>query len=70
MAVANVKYARLCAFCKFWYDPTNAHIKPRNPMGGFWEYDAQAVSLCQIWSLKKRSNASCPKFVAKMHVPK
>ena len=70
MAVANVKYARLCAFCKYWYDPVNAHIKPRQPQGGFWEYDPNAVNVCQLWGLKKRANASCPKFEAKVHVPK
>jgi hypothetical protein len=70
MAVANVKNARLCVFCKFWYDPTNAYMKPRNPAGGFWEYDPQAVAVCQQWGLKKRSNSSCPKFQPKIHVPK
>jgi hypothetical protein len=70
MAVANVKHARLCAFCKYWYDPTNAYIKPRNPRGGFWEYDPNARAVCQIWGLPKRANAACPKFEPKVVVPK
>lgn len=70
MAVANVKVARLCAFCKYWYDPTNQHIQPRSPAGGFWEYDPKAKALCQRWSLPKHGNASCPHFEAKIFVPK
>jgi hypothetical protein len=70
MAVANVKYARLCVFCKYWYDPTNAYLKPRNPRGGFWEYEQNATAICQQWGLKKRANASCPKFELKLPLPK
>jgi hypothetical protein len=70
MATTNVKIAKLCAFCKYWYDPTNQHIKPKNPMGGFWEFDMNAVCLCQKWSLKKRANASCKFYDPKVHVPK
>jgi hypothetical protein len=62
MAVANFKNARLYVFCKFWYDPTNAYMKPRNPAGGFWEYDPQTVAVCQQLGLKKQSNSSGPKF--------
>ena len=48
MAVANVKYARLYAFCKYWYDPTHEHMKPKSPAGGFWEYDPQTVCVSQL----------------------
>jgi hypothetical protein len=26
--------------------------------------------MCQQWGLKKRANASCPRFQPKVHVPK
>ncbi len=48
MAVANVKYGRLYAFCKYWYDPTHEHMKPKSPAGGFWEYDPQTVCVSQL----------------------
>jgi hypothetical protein len=69
MATANVKHTKICAFCKYWYDPTNQHIKPKNPMGGFWEFDDKAVCKCLMLSLPKRANASCPKYEAKVPVP-
>ena len=24
-----------CAFCKYWYDPTNQYIRPQNPKNFF-----------------------------------
>jgi hypothetical protein len=41
MSVANVRYALLCVFSKYWYDSTKAHMKPKTPAEGFWEYDPQ-----------------------------
>ncbi len=37
---------RVCAFCKFWYDPTNSAIRPKNPRMGHWEYDYEAKNVC------------------------
>lgn len=31
-----------CAFCKHWYDPTNAHISPVNPKVSLWKFDEKA----------------------------
>lgn len=39
MPTANIKTAKKCAFCKYWYDPTNSAISPRSPKINLWEYD-------------------------------
>lgn len=33
----NVKQIKKCAFCKYWYDPTNSAILPKSPDIGLWE---------------------------------
>ena len=30
MKMINIKNTKICAFCKYWYDPTNSAIKPKN----------------------------------------
>lgn len=35
-AIYNVK-SRKCAFCKYWYDPTNSNISPKSPNMGVWQ---------------------------------
>lgn len=70
MAITNIKNSKLCAFCKYWYDPTNQHIKVKSPLGGFWEFDQNASSMCLLWGLKKRANASCPKYQPKIPTTK
>lgn len=45
----NVKNNRMghCAFCKHWYDPTNAAIRPKNIKAGMWDFDEKAENPCQ-----------------------
>lgn len=33
----NIKSARKCAICKYWYDPTNSVLSPKAPNVGLWE---------------------------------
>lgn len=37
---------KVCAFCKYWYDPTNTAIFPKDTRIGAWEYDYEAKKLC------------------------
>lgn len=62
MKTINVKHGKICAFCKKWYDPINQHIKPRNILGGFWDYDEKAKSVCALTGTPRKSNSSCSKF--------
>lgn len=43
----NVKgNQKICAFCKYWYDPGDKAITPINPQMGAWEYDREAKRVC------------------------
>ena len=57
---------KACAFCKYWYDPTNSAIAPKVPNAGLWLYDASAEHMCLKRNTKKRGFASCSDFVSKL----
>jgi hypothetical protein len=62
--VANSKETRICAFCRFWYDPTNSAIKPK--MGDFFEYDDTVEKPCsKNGNLPKPAWAGCGEFEPK-----
>lgn len=42
----NIKTHKSCAFCKYWYDPANTHIKPISQALCQWEYDSSAKCSC------------------------
>ena len=46
VASINSNSVHKCAFCNYWYDPTNFAIAPRNKL--FWEYYPKAVKRCLI----------------------
>lgn len=53
LKVANSKETRICAFCRFWYDPTNSAIKPK--MGNFFYFEETISKPCA-----KRDNLETP----------
>lgn len=67
MLTFNVKSkSRLCAFCRYWYDPTNSHIVPKLIKSGFWEYDEKAECFCEKTGNKMRANQSCHRYSCKI----
>ena len=62
---ANIKSAKICAFCQYWYDPANAAIVPQNPVSGFWKYDDQMWNVCKLYGTKRRSGMGCTKHCVK-----
>ena len=66
MKLENLRYAKNCAFCKNWYDPTNSCIRPKQLGIGFWEYDTTAIKKCLISGYNKQSWFSCSKFQCKI----
>mgnify|MGYP007065843000 CR=1 FL=1 len=44
--------ARHCAFCKYWYDPTNSAIRPLKNRG-VWEYDITIKCNCRLMNVDK-----------------
>ena len=58
--VVNVKNTRKCAFCKYWYDPTNSGITPKSPNIGIWEIrDVNQKKICTKRNLQMSAGASC-----------
>ena len=58
--------SKKCAFCRYWYDPTNEHIEPKNPLAGLWFYDTCAKEQCLKYGIKKNSISYCDKFESKL----
>ena len=56
---------RKCAFCKYWYDPTNAYINPRNPRMNLWELDSNATCICIQKNIKLPASSVCSKYECK-----
>ena len=63
----NIKYSKKCAFCKNWYDPTNANITPVSPKIGIWKInDTNKKSFCLKKTLQVSAHSSCPKYECKL----
>ena len=59
----NIKYARKCAFCKFWYDPTNSNIQPVSPKIGIWQInDTNMRCMCLKKNLQVPAHTSCQMY--------
>lgn len=58
--VVNVKRAKKCAFCKYWYDPASSAIAPRAPKIDLWEIkDTNQKSMCLKKNIPMSANAFC-----------
>lgn len=53
-----------CAFCKYWYDPTNSVIDLK--YAKIWEYDPMVRKQCQLKNMKTIAQGTCSKFVSKI----
>ena len=70
MKTANIKNIKKCAFCKYWYDPTNSAINPRSPQINIWEYDDKAKCKCLQRNYDMNASAFCGKYELKLEVIK
>jgi hypothetical protein len=68
MLLANIKTSKKCAFCKYWYDPTNNAIQPSNPKLNLWKYDGNVKNKCLKTNLKKPAHSTCPKYECKLDI--
>lgn len=57
---------KCCAFCKYWYDPTNQYIQPQDPKHGFWKFETTAKCLCLQCNLQKGAGMRCDEFENKI----
>lgn len=54
----NVKFAKKCAFCRYWHDPACTAIVPKAP--SMWEIrDINQKRLCTKKNLQMPANAFC-----------
>ena len=68
MQLVDIKHSRVtkCAFCRYWYDPTNSALIAKNPAAGFWEYDQQMRKRCSMMNAETAGCQTCGKFEMKM----
>lgn len=55
-----------CAFCKYWYDPTNQYIKPSDTKHSIWKFEMNARCLCLKYNLQKGASMRCSYFENKI----
>lgn len=66
IAYAQQRSGRVCAFCKYWYDPTNGVIRPRHLRTGVWEYDDAEKRDCLKCKFKRSAWQRCDEFESKI----
>ena len=58
--IVNIRQIKKCAFCKYWYDPTNSAIEPKSPAIGLWQIkDINQMCMCMKKNIKTQANAFC-----------
>ena len=62
----NMPNLKKCAFCSYWYDPTNAAIRPINAVTGTWWYDNQMKSQCLLKGSNRKGGEFCNSFKMKL----
>ncbi len=61
---------KVCAFCKYWYDPTNTAIFPKDLKIGAWEYDYEAKKPCTLnGQTRMGGSIACNKYECKVPKP-
>ena len=62
----NGRSFRKCAFCKHWYDPTNAAILPKAPPIGLWEYEPHMKRRCLLTNRELAAFHFCMHYECKV----
>ena len=67
MAKKGTPSIKVCAFCKYWYDPANSALAPKRGMKDVWEYTRGIKNACsQKCNMPIMSQFSCSKFEPKI----
>ena len=64
----NVKTVKKCAFCKYWYDPSNAYISPKGNLRNVWEYENSARCKCIKKNKQIAAFNSCKDYECKVPI--
>lgn len=68
MSIANIRTTscKRCAFCKYWTDRQDTHIKHKSL--DIWEYDSGAREYCAKRRCDTPGSSSCDKFELKIYI--
>lgn len=64
---ANLLIHQYCAFCKYWYDPTNTYISPHAPRQHIWTYDYLAKCKCLKKNRETKGGEICSYYQCKIN---
>lgn len=63
----NIRTDKKCAFCKYWYDPTNSAIIPKSTFACLWEIkDVNQKSSCIKRNVQTLASSLCFKYECKL----
>lgn len=68
MVKTNIKATKKCAFCKYWYDPTNSCINPKAPKVNLWEFDMSAKKKCLKRNTDMVAGSYCKNYECKVPI--
>lgn len=63
----NIKFAKMCATCRYWDDPARGAIAPTFSKN-IWEVDTDPVKLCMKKKIKVKANSRCLQHSYKIEV--
>lgn len=67
LATEGTPGMKKCAFCRYYYDPTNSVITPKKGQQKVWEYETGIKKPCRMKSNRETSSQNmCQKFSCKI----
>ncbi len=64
----NIKKVKHCAFCKYWYDPSNKYIFPNSLDDFLWEFKPNVRRKCLKKDVDTQGVDSCPDYKLKISI--
>lgn len=61
---ANINTCKICAFCKYWWDPACKYIAPSN--GIHWVYESDVRCHCIQKHVETLATSTCAKYKPKI----
>lgn len=64
----NIKSGKVCAFCRYWYDPTNSFIEPVNTRTNTWKFERDVKCKCMKSNLQMFGGSKCHHYECKVPI--
>lgn len=68
MTTVNITVTKSCAFCKYWYDPSNEMIEPKDPKHNLWAHQDNCKRKCLKRNLEVSTLGYCENYCCKLPV--